>query len=348
MNRPLLDKIVNAVLYEGYILYPYRRAVKNRQRWTFGSLYPRAYSEAHGSSDAWKMQVECLVRGDAPTTLHVGVRFLHLMDRLIGAVDPPSPDLEEMPMHFVDSLQVGERVFQPWQEALEREAALEPWRLGDGVCRRTFTREGGRRREPIHDAADNLTGVIVREQKAISVSVTLSADRASDELFKVRIQIENSTVLDDAEKCSRDEALLRSLASTSAILEVKDGEFISLIDPPPEARALADSCQNIGAWPVLVGEPGERDAMLAAPIILYDYPQIAPESPGDLFDGTEIDEILSLRIMTLSEDERRQAAGLDERVRALVTRTEALDRRQFSGLHGTMRPLSATQQELTQ
>ena len=49
---------------------------------------------------------------------------------------------------------------------------------------------------------------------------------------------------------------------------------------------------------MLVGEEGERDTMLSSPIILYDYPQIAPESPGSLFDGTEIDEILSLRILT--------------------------------------------------
>ncbi len=49
MNRALVDQIASAVLYEGYILYPYRPSVKNRQRWTFGGLVPRAYSEAQGA-----------------------------------------------------------------------------------------------------------------------------------------------------------------------------------------------------------------------------------------------------------------------------------------------------------
>src|SRR5262249_37512153 len=116
------------------------------------------------------------------------------------------------------------------------------------------------------------------------------------------------------------------------------GQFVSLIDPPPESKDLAAQCKNIGVWPVLVGEPGRADCMLASPIILYDYPQVAPESPGDLFDGTEIDEILSLRIMTLSDDEKRSAADLDERGAALVRRTETLAAQELMRLHGTMRP----------
>ena len=69
VNAALVDGIVKAVLYEGYMLYPYRpSAVKNRQRFNFGVVYPRAYSEAQGGSDAWAMQTQCLVlgqRGDA-------------------------------------------------------------------------------------------------------------------------------------------------------------------------------------------------------------------------------------------------------------------------------------------
>ena len=79
--------------------------------------------------------------------------------------------------------------------------------------------------------------------------------------------------------------------------------------------------------------------MLSSPIILYDYPQTAPESPGDLFDGAEIDEILSLRILTLTEDEKQAAAAVDERVRALLQRTASLTRDQFLGLHGAVRGL---------
>ena len=109
-----------------------------------------------------------------------------------------------------------------------------------------------------------------------------------------------------------------------------------------ELRRHAAACENVGTWPVLVGEAGVRDCMLSSPIILYDYPQIAPESSGDLFDGTEIDEILSLRIMTLTKEEKREVRASDERARQILERTENMPAEQFMKLHGVvrgMRPL---------
>jgi hypothetical protein len=79
--------------------------------------------------------------------------------------------------------------------------------------------------------------------------------------------------------------------------------------------------------------------LLSSPIILYDYPQIAPESAGDLFDGTEIDEILSLRVLTLSEEEKREVRGGDERARAILDRTETLPPEAFAKMHGAIRGL---------
>ncbi len=149
----------------------------------------------------------------------------------------------------------------------------------------------------------------------------------------------NDTPLADASRSDRDRALLHALVSTHAILGMRDGEFLSMIDPPEPWREHAAGCRNVGTWPVLVGEPGARDTMLSAPIILYDYPQIAPESPGDLFDATEIDEILTLRILTLTEEEKRAMSDVDDRARALLERTESLAREQFMGLHGTIRGL---------
>jgi len=95
----------------------------------------------------------------------------------------------------------------------------------------------------------------------------------------------------------------------------------------------------VGAWPVLAGEPGRRDTVLCSPIILYDYPQIAVESPGDLFDGAEIDEILSLRILTLTDEEKSAMRRSDERARLILERTEALPPEHFMKLHGALRPL---------
>ena len=70
-----VDRIADAILYEGYVLYPYRPALKNHQRWTFGGLYPEAYCRAHGG-EAWSNQTECLVTGGAETTVAVTVRFV--------------------------------------------------------------------------------------------------------------------------------------------------------------------------------------------------------------------------------------------------------------------------------
>jgi hydrogenase maturation protease len=137
--------------------------------------------------------------------------------------------------------------------------------------------------------------------------------------------------------------LRRSLVSTHTILRVPGGEFASLLDPPEELRELSGECSNSGLWPVLAGEATPPDTMLASPIILYDYPQIAPESAGSLFDGTEIDEILSLRILTLTDDEKREMRETDPQARRLLERTEALDPEQWMQLHGVMRePLAST------
>jgi hydrogenase maturation protease len=112
-----------------------------------------------------------------------------------------------------------------------------------------------------------------------------------------------------------------------------------LLEPPAELQDFTAQCQNVGAWPVLVGEPGQRDTLLASPIILYDYPQIAPESAGDLFDGTEIDEILSLRIMTLTDEEKREIRESDARAREILDRTDAMPAEQFMKMHGAVRGL---------
>ncbi|HJT88217.1 MAG TPA: hypothetical protein VJ732_10185, partial [Bryobacteraceae bacterium] len=143
---------------------------------------------------------------------------------------------------------------------------------------------------------------------------------------------------------SREAALRHSLLSTHTILTVRGGEFLSLMDPPEGYRAAAEACRNIGTWPVLAGAPGERDIMLSSPVILYDYPQVAPESPGDLFDGTEIDEILTLRILTLSDQEKAEIRAGEERARRILERSETLPPEQLMKLHGALRGLGQTRE----
>jgi hydrogenase maturation protease len=184
-----------------------------------------------------------------------------------------------------------------------------------------------------------IEAILVREQNSVTGRVEVSAESLGDGLFKLRARIENDSTLERADQTSRDQAVLHALASTHTILSVQEGEFLSLIDPPDECRALASSCHNEGTWPVLIGREGETDTMLSSPITLYDYPQIAAESPGEFFDGTEIDEMLVLRILTLTGEERQAAAAVDERARALLTRTSSLSAEQMMGLHGAVRGL---------
>ena len=338
MNQPLVDAIVNAVLYEGYMLYPYRPSVKNRHRWTFGGLYPRAYSEAHDGSDLWAMQTECLVRGGHRTTLRVQVRFLHVLARSVSQVDLESGTAGRP----VKSLLVAGRLLHSWQEAAEREVSLPEVALGSLLARphlSDFAFPAERHRELVHSPDGAVVAALERESQSVEGEVGLSAEPAAEGLFRLRVRIENHTLVEDAISLGREEAQLRALASTHTLLGVSSGEFVSMIDPPDRWRTLAGACRNVGAWPVLVGDPGQKDTILSSPIILYDYPQVAPESPGNLFDGTEIDEILTLRILTLTDEEKRAAAAADERVRDLLQRSESLTEAQFRGLHGAVRGL---------
>ncbi len=351
MNRAIVDRIANALLYEGYILYPYRPSVKNRQRWTFGGLYPEAYCRAQGGADAWSNQTECLVQGGPDTVLETTVRFLHLTARQVGELTPALagwPEGAEPAFRPVEMRRIGDRVFHTWQEAEERAIALGGMKLGDLLDRprrKTFTFPGRRWLEPLPGPDGNVVGVLAREQQAVEGTVEVTAKRVAEGLIQVTVRVLNRTLLENGRSWSRDEVLLRSLVSTHTVLGVRQGEFVSLLEPPEPWREAAAACANVGTWPVLVGEEGQRDTMLSSPIILYDYPQVAPESPGDLFDGTEIDEILTLRILTLTDEEKQTVAAVDERARALLARTEGLAGEQLWQMHGAVRSLRPVNEE---
>jgi len=230
-----------------------------------------------------------------------------------------------------------------WQEAIEREVSLPKMNLAElseqeRVHHFAFPAETKTEREADRSGQSI---EVVRHQATIAGDIHITSTALSEGLFKLSVTVHNTTPLTEAAS-DREATLLQSLVSTHTILGVQAGEFLSLLEPPDECQSLAAECQNVGVWPVLVGEPGQRDTLLASPIILYDYPQIAPESVGDLFDGTEIDEILSLRIMTLTDDEKREMRDSDERARQILERTENMPTEQFMKLHGVvrgMRPL---------
>ncbi len=341
MSGSEVDRIAEAVLYEGYLLYPYRpSSVKNRQRWTFGGIHPRDWSLASGGAEPWQMQSECLLRGRAGR-VRVRGRFLHLVERTVGQLPAPLPDWPAAAPVYAEvaALHVGPRTYLPWQEAVEREVAGEASvaELLSAPRRIAFSFAAGRTLEGVRQPGGPYVGVLVRTHRAIEGVLELAAVAVGDDLVRLSVRIANGTPMPGAEQAGRDEALLYSLVSSHAILHVQGGAFVSLLAPPEECRAAAEQCRNVGAWPVLAGAEGSTDTVLCSPIILYDYPQVAPESPGDLFDATEIDEILTLRILTLTEEEKREMCAADERARRLLERTEALAREQMLGLHGTMR-----------
>jgi len=354
MNRALVDKIAQALLYEGYILYPYRPSVKSRQRWTFGGLYPRSWSESQETGDAWTMQTEVLVHGAGDATVEVSARFLHLIDRTVGELLSPVSELSadgEPEFRTVETLQIGGNKYQAWQEATERRFEAGEFKL-DELTRQPrgipFSFPFSRKIEPLRDSGDSkskIVGLLIREQQGVEGEIELSCLTLAKDLHRITVKIVNRTKLPNAAAMSRDDALVRSLLSMHTILGVHDGEFVSLTDPPEPCRAFARDCKNIGAWPVLIGQGTEHDTMLSSPIIVSDYPQLAPESPGDLFDSTEIDEILTLRIMTLTDEEKSEAASVDDRVKKLLSRTESLARDQLMNLHGTVRGLRPVPQE---
>lgn len=350
MKLDSVRAIANAVLYEGYILYPYRpSSIKNRQRWTFGGVFPKAFDR---QGDASRMETQVLLRGGEQAAFNVHFRFLQVMTREVGQLATPAqelPDEGEPALTRVPSLHVDDRDLLAWEEAIEREIALGPLRPADvqGAASVTpFCFKGAREFEPVRDRSGRIVAALIRTSQTIQGVVEAKAQKLSPDVWKLTIGIENVTPLAGAVREERAAAQLRAFASTHAILTVEDGAFISLLDPPDDLREAAGACRNVGAFPVLVGGQ-DNNAMLASPIILYDHPAIAPESPGDLFDGTEIDEILTLRILAMTDAEKREMASVDSRARALLERTHALTAEDMARLHGVMRdhPSQASQIE---
>jgi hypothetical protein len=333
----LARKVADAVLYEGYLLYPYRAsAAKNQARWQFGVLMPRLWSE-HGPDEPWATQTECLLEPEEATTVRVLVRFLHVQAKTVEVVD-----VEAGTFHEADTLPVDGSELVPWDEAAELEVTVEAplARLLEGELATPFERPGGRRVEPVHDAAGRLVGRTVRRRWPVLGSVKLSAERLEGPygLVRLRLVLENATAWNDP-GADRSVALRHSLVAAHSLIGIDQGVFLSLLDPPEWAKPAAEACQNLHTWPVLIGDEGRRDAMLSSPIILYDHPTIAPESPGDLFDATEIDEILTLRTMALTEDEKREARATDERAAAIIDRVDNMPPELLERLHGAVRYL---------
>jgi hypothetical protein len=329
--------IADAVLLEGYLLYPYRAsAQKNQVRWQFGVLNPRPASEA-GSGEPWFAQTEVLVDAGGDPVLRIMARFLQVQARTVEAAGAAG---EFRP---VTSLVVDGTELTCWDEGVERSTEVTvPLLAAGGELEVPFTIPAGVDLEEVTDRDGALAGRFRRERWALDgvIRVAVEPVEGPYPLFKLRVRVENRT--DWADLTDRGETLRRSLIAAHTLLGVADGSFVSLLEPPEWAAPAVARCENVRTWPVLVGH-GRHDVLLSSPIILYDYPTIAPESPGDLFDGTEIDEILTLRTMALTEEEKREARATDPRAAALVDRVDGLPPEVLDRLHGAVRYLRGVQ-----
>jgi hypothetical protein len=314
--------VADAVLYEGYLLYPYRASSsKNQSRWQFGVLGPQRAAELGiGEDDAVSAQL--LLDPGPDAAMRVVVRFLHLQRRTVER------DLGDGGFEPVDELVAASRSWLTWDEAVECELPFGPFSEAQLASPVTL---------PISMAASTDIetvegGRLVRTRRELNGELTVAADPDGG-LLRISLAVRNTA----APAADKDDAIALSLIGTHLIASVADGEFVSLLEPPESAVDAVARCERHRCFPVLAGRPGETDVMLVSPIILYDHPEIAEQSEGALYDSTEIDEILTLRVMTMTDEEKAQARATDPLAAKIIDRCDSMSPEAMMNLHGVLR-----------
>lgn len=342
--------IADAVLYEGYLLYPYRASSsKNQSRWQFGVLGPPEAAPASFAEQP-EMSMQCLLEpgpaDDAggpvgPPTVTVRLRFLHLQTREV--------ERREGERHVpVGELVVDGEPVVSWQEATECEVAVPAFPLergaeGTGPVETHLQIPAAEEVEALLDHQGRAVGRIVRRRMPLAAVVRIAAE-ADHGFTRVEITVRNT----HPERApTKDDAIRTSLIGAHVLAVATGGvRFVSLLEPPPAAAEPAARCRQQRCYPVLVGPAGSTDVVLGSPIILYDHPEVAAESAGALFDSTEIDEILTLRVMTMTDAEKAEARATDPRAAEIIDRCDAMSPETLQQLHGVLRdphrPVAAT------
>ncbi len=319
--------IADAVLYEGYVLYPYRASAdKNRIRWQWGVVGP-AGAHADGVGEAPAMAADLVVETSTTASVRLRLRFLQVVSRTIERLDTTGPVT-------IGSVTIGEETHISFDDAEERmvEAAVAVGAgRGETVTRFHFDED-----EAIValGQADGSPHRLVRRRRHLSGELLVRAERVDAGSHLIHATVRNTTPWEGGD---RDDASHRSFVGAHILGFVDGGAFVSTLDPPAEHLAAVDRCEPDRLWPVLVG--GERRApmVLGSPVILYDQPEIAPESQGSFYDGLEIDELLSLRVMTMTDAEKAEARATDPRSAAIVDRVESMSDDDLARLHGAVR-----------
>ncbi|MFH8891805.1 hypothetical protein [Streptomyces sp. NPDC017949] len=330
-------QVADAVLFEGYVLYPYRAsAAKNRLRWQFGVLVPPAWAPAHEEHSFQRTELLMEPRGAANLALEL--RFLHAQRRTVQRAEVDGS------FTATDELHLEDRVLVPWDEGTEERVVHEipvAELHGEGLVL-PFSRPAREDTEEVVDADGRTVGRLVRRTERVSGLVRLRTTELDGPYRVLRLTavVENTSPwAPDGERDAREAALPRSLVAAHLLLGLDAGSFLSLTDPPEWAEAAVADCVNLRTWPVLAGDGGRADVVLSSPIILEDHPAIAPESAGAMYDALEIDEILTLRTAVLTDQEKREARGTDPRAAAVIDLAESMPPEVLERLHGAVRAL---------
>jgi hypothetical protein len=314
--------VADAVLYEGYLLYPYRgTSSKNQSRWQFGVLGPPGAADA-GLGEDDTLAAQFLVDGAQAITLVV--RFLQLQHR------SAERELGGDGFQPVDELTTQSGSWLTWDEAVECESSFGPLAFGDQPWTLPVHADAATEIEPVDG------GRLVRERQQVCGELTVTSEPVGG-LRRVSVRVGNVGIATNGKADTKDSAIARSMIGTHIIAEVVGGQFVSLLEPPPAAADAVSACTQHRCFPVLAGPPGTQDILLISPIILYDHPEIAEQSNTALYDCTEIDEILTLRVMTMTDEEKAQARATDPRAAQIIDQCDAMSPDAMARLHGVLR-----------
>jgi hypothetical protein len=310
--------VADAVLYEGYLLYPYRgTSSKNQSRWQFGVVGPPGAADAGlGEDDA--LAAQFLVEGAEAITLVV--RFLQLQRRRAER------EQDGGRFELVAELSTPAGSWLTWDEAIECEISFGPLAFDDLPLTLPVAAPEATDTELLDG------GRLVRERRQIRGKLTVSSE-PDGAMRRISVRLNNI----GAAAVDKDDAIARSMIGSHLIAEVVAGEFVSMLEPPPAAADAVSRCGQHRCFPVLAGPPGSADMLLISPIILYDHPEVAEQSDTALYDCTEIDEILTLRVMTMTDDEKAQARATDPRAAQIIDQCDAMSPDAMARLHGVLR-----------
>jgi len=319
--------VADAVLFEGYLLYPYRAsAQKNRLRWQFGVLTPAA-----DTSEPSRNRTECLLEPGTSGRLQIRLRCLQLQARSLRT--PDGAPVDELVVDGVRHLRFEEGV----PRKIDAVLAVDDLLAGEQTVSIELPAQDST--EELRDATGVVAGLLVRRSWPVAGRIVVSATDLPGpyHVYRLRLDIVNDS--ECAPDAAREEVLQTSLIAAHTMLAAQPGTFLSLTDPPRWAEQMTKECVNEHTWPVLAGPEDRSDLVLSSPIILADHPQLAPESTINLFDGLENDEILTLRTLVLTDEEKIEARATDPRAAGIIDAVDAMPPEILERLHGAIRSL---------